>query len=254
MAEQMSLEEVLSGEAVVEPEETEETPTEEKPEEAEAPEEEVPETTDEPVEPTGVEETEPPSVETTDKVPLAAMLDERDKRKQLQAELEKLKAAQEEAQKEKVDFWENPEAAVDAKVNEKVTKLEQQFTNGYIALSMQYSKAFHEDFDEAKDAFAKAAKENTALADMALQSEMPGEYIYNTGKQFLELDAVGGDVNALRESIRAEERAKIMAELKEKESKLAEIPTPLTDETSASAPREKVQSGPTPLENIIRSN
>ena len=245
-----SLEEVLE-EVVVEPE----TPTEEtetpQPEEVEAVEDETEEVTEEPAEPEGVEQVEPPSA--TKEVPLAAMLDERDKRKALQAELEALKAAQAE-KSEKPDFWENPEAAIDAKVNVKVSELQQQFTNGYLSLSMAMSSKFHDDFDVAKEAFARAAEENPTLAQMAVQSEMPGEYIYNTGKQFMELDAVGGDVNSLREKIRAEERAKLMEELKSKESKLSAVPTPITDETSAMAPREKVEGGPESLESILPNN
>jgi len=242
-----SLEEVLEE---VEPETTEEETEIQEPEEAEAVEvetEEVAETPD----PEGVEEVEPPS--TTKEVPLAAMLDERDKRKALQAELERLKAEQAE-KAEKPDFWENPEAAIDAKVNVKVNELQQQFTNGYLSLSMAMSSKFHDDFDTAKEAFARAAEENPTLAQMAVQSEMPGEYIYNTGKQFMELDAVGGDVNSLREKIRLEERAKIMEELKSKESKLAEVPTAITDETSAMAPKEKVEGGIEPLENFLPNN
>ena len=228
MAEQMSLDDVLSGEEpkevpVVESEAPEEETEETQPEAVEVDEEETEEVTEEP---TGVEETTTPVVEDVKQVPLAAMLDERDKRQELQKRLEALEAERESQQKEKVDFWENPEAAVDAKVSEKVSALEQQFTNGYLSLSMQYSRSFHDDFDTAKDAFAEAATQNPALADMALKSEMPGEYIYNTGKQFMELDSVGGDVNALRERIRNEERAKLMAEYEVKRQSTQRHPCP----------------------------
>lgn len=260
-----SLESILDGEEVVEQETKEETPETPEPEATEVADEE---STDPEVETAEIEETPEPKGDTESKdeeatppvaedvktVPLAAVLDERDKRKELQRQIDELKSQQDKEKAEKVDFWENPEAAVQVKVDEVKSELNQKFTSNYLALSMQYSKSFHEDFDSAKDAFAKAAEENPALADMALQSEMPGEYIYSTGKQFMELDAVGGDVNALRDQIRNEERAKLLEELKSKEDKLKDVPVPLTDETSATAPREKVQGGATPLDSILTTN
>lgn len=255
-----SLESILDGEEVVEQETKEETPETPEPEATEVADEEStdPEVEtaeiEETPEPKGEEEATPPVAEDVKTVPLAAVLDERDKRKELQRQIDELRSQQDKEKAEKVDFWENPEAAVQVKVDEVKSELNQKFTSNYIALSMQYSKSFHEDFDSAKDAFAKAAEENPALADMALQSEMPGEYIYSTGKQFMELDSVGGDVNALREQIRNEERAKLLEELKSKEGKLKDVPTPLTDETSAAAPREKVEGGPTPLTSILTTN
>lgn len=255
-----SLESIIDGkEEVIEQETTEKVEETQEPEKVEPVEETTEEVTEEPAveetpEPTGEEETTPPVVDDVKTVPLAAVLDERDKRKELQKKVELLEAEKVEAEKEKVDFWENPEAAVDAKVEERVSKLEQQRQNDRIADSMQLSKHFHEDFDIAKDAFIKAAEDNPALAEMAIQSEIIGEYIYTTGKQFMELDAAGGDVNALRDKIRLEERAKIMEELKSKEDKLKDVPTPLTDEASATAPREKVEGGSTPLDNIFTTN
>jgi hypothetical protein len=255
----MSLEDVLDGK---EPEVVEQEAEKVEEEEAQSQEDEpvaetepAPEveTTDEP-EPTGVKETEPPSVETTKEVPLAAMLDERDKRKALQAELEALKAEKEKDQKEKVDFWENPEAAIQEAVSKVEQDFQQKLVAGRLELSMQIAKTYHDDYDAGLEAFKAAAEENPALVDQALQSEHPGEYIYTTGKQFADLDAMGGDLNAMREQIRNEERAKLMAEMKGKEQKLASVPTPLTDESSAMAPREKVEGGPTPLESIIRSD
>lgn len=238
-----TLEDVLNEEVV--------EPVEEVTEEVETPDETVSE--EETTEPEGVEEGEPPAPETSKEVPLAAMLDERDKRKALQAEVESLKAQQNKAEEEKVDFWENPEGAVQKMINTTRDELNQQYSSGYIALSMQYSKTFHDDFDDAKEAFVKAAEENPLLADQALQSEMPGEYIYKTGREFLELSKYG-DVETMREKIRLEEREKLMTELSKKEDKLKAVPTPLTDETSATAPREKVEGGQTPLGNIFRHN
>lgn len=258
MNEPMALEDVLSGkeEAVVEPEAEEKVEETAEPEKVEAVDETEPEAevaTDEP-EPKGVEEAEPPAAETTKEVPLAALLDERDKRKEIQSELERLKAERESTQQEKVDFWENPEAALTAMEERLTQQWEAKTTNALLSYSMQSASYRHEDYDEQKDAFAEAAKENPALADQALASPDPGEYIYTTGKQFSQLNAVGGDISALEQRIRNEIRAEFDAKAKAKTDKLKAVPTSLTDETSASTPREKVEGGPTPLVSIFKHN
>lgn len=258
MEQSETLEDVLSGKEVVEPQ-TEEVEVEAQEPETDEPVAEpesdtaVEETADEPtgdVEP----ETEPPSVETTKEVPLAAMLDERDKRKALQAELDRMKAEQEKATEDKVDFWENPEAAINSVKEGLRGEFQQQLVAGRLELSMQIAKTYHDDYDTQLESFKTAAQENPALVDQALQSDHPGEYIYSVGKQFADLDSMGGDLNAMRETIRNEERAKLMAEMKGKEDKLSSVPQPITDEPSAAPPRQKAESGMEPLENILQHN
>ncbi len=196
------------------------------------------------------EEAEPPSAKD---VPLAALLDERDKRKNLQAELDAARRQIEES-KDNPDFWENPQATVESMISSKVDELQNQYTSGYLNLSMQYSKAFHDDFDDAKDAFIKAAEENPALADAAVQSDMPGEYIYKTGKEFLALQTYG-DVESAIEAERRKAVEEYIAQQAEKDKgkaeKVAAVPTPLTEESSAGSPRQKVEGGPTPLGSIL---
>ena len=252
MSEPMSLEDVLSGEPVVEEEATETVEAVE--EHLESSIEEAVEEPEATEEPTGVEETEPPSVEATKEVPLAAMLDERDKRKALQAELDAIRAEQSKNSEQKVDFWENPEAAIDSVREGLRNEFQQQRVTDRLEFSMQLAKNSHDDYDSGLEAFKVAAEQNPALVDQAIQSEHPGEYIYKVGKQFAELDSMGGDLDAMRTQIRNEERSRLMEEMKGKENKLASVPTPLTDETSAMAPRETVQGGATPLSNIFKHN
>lgn len=247
------LEEIL-GEAT-------EEPVEEKVEETveESTEEPTEESTEEPEEPEGVKEepekepAEPPSAK---EVPLTALLDERDKRKQFQAELEQLRKQMAE-KTEAPDFWADPQNTVQSMIAEQVGSLKNEFTTGYLNLSMQYSKAFHDDFDSAKEAFIKAAEENPALADAAVQSEMPGEYIYKTGKEFMALSQYGDVETALEAAKRQaveEYIAKQAAEKEGKAKKIAAVPTPLTEESSAASPKDKVEGGATPLENIFQYN
>lgn len=184
----------------------------------------------------------------TKEVPLAALLDERDKRK---AADEKVREYEERLKQEKPDFWENPEQAVSEIETRLRSEFDEKFTRGLLSYSMQSASYRHDDYDEALESFKAAAEQNPALADQAVTQPDPGEWIYRTGKQFSQLDAAGGDIDSLREQIRNEERAKLMKELKDKADNAPQVPEAITDETNAAAPREKVEGGPTPLENIF---
>jgi len=245
-----TLEEVLSGDEPQEEvvDESEKEPVEEAVEDESTEDEEIVEEKDE--EPKGVT-AEPPSAK---EVPLTALLDERDKRKQLQTELEDLKTEK----SEQKDVWADPEGYIDEKLNTRVGALEQQYQSGYLSLSMNMSKMYHEDFDAAKEAFIKAAEENPALAEMAVQSELPGEYIYKAGKEYLLLEQSGGNIETAIERAKREAVEEYVAKQSEKDDSkkqnLAAVPKPLTDETSASAPRETVEGGSTSLDNILKHN
>ena len=210
-------------------------------------------------EPEGVTETEeveeaaPPAAK---EVPLTALLDERDKRKQAQSELEGLKRQLEET-REKPDFWEDPQSTVETLVNEKVGELETKFNQGYLNLSMHHSRLAHDDFDDAKEAFIKAAEENPALANAAVQAELPGEYIYKTGKEFMALSTYG-DVDSAIEAAKREAVEEYIARQAEKDKgnaeKIAAVPTPITEESSVGDPSKPAEGGPEPLENIFVHN
>jgi len=247
-----TLDEVLSGaEEVVEPETTEVEAETAQPEEVEAVEEEVEEVTEEPAKPTGVNDAVTPPA-TKEDIPLTVYLDEREKRKKLQDEIEAMRKANEE-KKESPDFWENPQEAVKTMLDSEVKALREEYVQTRLKDSMNTSRYFHADFDAAKEAFVKAAEQNPALVDAAYRNEMPGEFIYKAGKEYLMLDQAGGDLESAIERAKREAVEEYIAKNKPK-SKVAAIPKALTEETSASAPREKVEGGETPLENIFVHN
>lgn len=234
------------------------------PEEAEAVQEEpTPEGEPEEVqaqEPEPEEKAETPPAKHGKEVPLAALQDVRGKLKEerrraeeLEERLKRLEAAKPE--EPAPDFWDDPRKAVRSEVEvveRRMAEMEKQMSSAYLRLSMNQSKMIHkEDFDSTLEAFSQAAQDNPALVDQALASEHPGEYIYNTGKQFALLDTYGGDIMSMRAEIEREVRAQVMKELAGKGNKRQNIPQAITDEPSASAPRSKAESGPTPLENIF---
>lgn len=227
-------EEIKAEEPVEEPEE---------PKGEEKPESEEPEKVEEP-------EAEPPAAKVTKEVPLPALLDERDKRKAAEARAKDLEKRLEE-KKESPNFWDDPEKAV-ADVRESLeAEFDKKLTEKMFRFSIKTASHRHNDYQEAFDAFKQAAEDNPALANMAADSDDPGDEIYRIGKNFLQLEQSGGDIEAMREKIRAEERDKILAELKAKEDKLSSVPQAITDTQSAAAPRDKVEGGATPLGNIL---
>jgi hypothetical protein len=74
------------------------------------------------------------------------------------------------------------------------------------------AKDRHPDFDEFEAEFIKAVEKNPTLGDNADNSPDPAEYAYKMGKQLREMQGINS-IDDLREKIRAEERAKIQAEL-----------------------------------------
>lgn len=243
MSEQMSIESILEGETPVET--TAETPAE-TPVETEV-ETEVVEVEVE--EPTG-ETATPPVAEETPAVPIAALHDERDKRKAAQRERDEL---QKQLEENKPDFWEDPQKAIDSVTESLRAEFNQELRVTRLNMSVAGAQSRHEDYDVMEKAFADAAKDNPALIDQMWADPDPAEYAYKTGKQFTQLNQFGGDLDSMRAQMRAEVRKELEAELKGKSDTLASVPESLTSETSASAPREKVSEGPTPLENILPS-
>ena len=239
-----SLEDALKGQLAPKGEDPVQEPKEEPPVE-ESQEESQEELKEEPQ-----EEAAPPAAQESKQVPLAAVLDERGKR---QAAEDKAKALEERLKELETtpttDFWEAPEERLKEIETTLRQEFDQKFQSGLLAYSMQSASYRHDDYEDALAAFKKAAGDNPALADQVFSTGDPGEYIYSTGKQFLQLEEVGGDINSLREKIRNEERAKLLKELKA--NPLQDVPSAITDETNASAPSEKPEAGPTPLSKIF---
>lgn len=219
------------------------------------------------VEPEVVEEPEkvveePKAKAPTDdgKVPIQALLEEREKRQQYERELKEFREQQDKAKKEAPklpDYFENPDAynaAIERMVQERVTGLEQkvnqQMSQAWLSMSERAAKARYQDFDVMLEAFSKEAQTNPVLAAQMMQSPDPGDYVYQTGKKLMALSSTP-DLDTLREQIRNE----LLAEMKQgedaKKAKLAAVPKSLSREQSASGPRES-EWQPTSLEDAIR--
>lgn len=262
-----SMEDILTGSAD-KPVEPKEEPKEEKQEQeaaVETPEakpEEKPQEGDsvstEEIAPKGKEETAPPAVEKHN-IPIAALLDEREKRQTLQRELEELKKTQA-PKEEATDFFEDPEGALKARDQ----AFEEKILQNKLEMSQAMAKESHPDFDELLGKFNKAMEADETLKGRAkviwndaLSQPHPALSVYNAVKHELTVQELS-DPDEYRKKIEAEIRAEIAKEEKapgDKTEKAAtpDIPESLADERSVGSRKGPEWTGPTPLGEIIKS-
>ena len=185
-------------------------------------------------------------------VPLEALLAEREKRQEAER-----KAAE---SKPKVDFWENPEAAVQATLDAEREKFREEArqlaTSEARSLFLQFTEADargrYADYDQMREVFAETAAKNPMLAEQLRQAPNPAEFIYSQGKVQTELKAVGGNLADYRKRLEAELRQKLEAEYAAKATRTAAVPQSLNSEPSKGAGiTGSVWNGPTPLDDIL---
>lgn len=192
----LNVAEEAATDAPIEPAAAEVTPTES---EAEAKQEQEAGSTSEPV------KTEKESGH----VPLAALMDEREKRQKLQAENEQLRAQikpQEAAQPP--DLFDDP-AAYAAHVEQLISN--KGFENA-VVVSQAMMRMQHEDYDAMEAKFADMVKENPSLAVQLRNAELPAVFAYETAKKAEKLAAME-NIEEWEAKKTAELEAKIRAEL-----------------------------------------
>lgn len=213
-------------------------------------------------EPEGVTEPETPATTaetpaaTPDKethVPLAALMAERDKRKEaarkaedLEKRIKELEQATKAEPAPMPDFYQNPERYV----QEIVGTVEARASDRLYAALEEAERERHEDFDDVMQAVMDRAKENPALAQQIMSAKNPAAAAYKLGKKALEFDQLQADPDSYRAKVEAEVRAKIakeqeLAGLKQQQADAlaASIPPDLSSERSAvSSPRPRTQS------------
>lgn len=169
-----------------EPVETPETPPEPIAEEtppAEPPTDETPAET--PPEP---EEGSPAEPKEEGKIPIAALLDEREKRQERDRRIAELEAKLSEANKTPP-----PKAPDVLEDQEGFTKhfedrLAQARREDRIEISQDLMRTMHEDYDEMEIKFAELAQKNPALVTQLNQSQLPAKFAYDTAKAAIEAE------------------------------------------------------------------
>lgn len=175
-------------------------------------------------------------------VPLAGLMDEREKRQRLERELEQMRRQQgEREQQPATSFYVDPERHV----QELVGQVEQRTTQRmYSALEAEARIAFP-DYDEVFSEVEEYAKTNPAVAQQVLQAANPARAAYELGKRIREHREMQNP-DEYRQKIERELRAKWDAEQAEaaklaeqgaavRAEKIAAIPPDLSKTASATA-------------------
>ncbi len=186
----------------------------------------------------------------------AALKDERRKRQEAEAriaalerEFEAAKQKQPVQEQQVPEFWDNPDANINVRLEQFGDKLIQRFQQQQLTERVDASelvaRSKYTDFDEKLAAFQQAVQFNPVLAKQMAHAPDPAEFAYNRGKTVLDVERVG----SVDELLKAE-RAKWEAEAR------AAIPAPSLPNSTASERSVGARSGPawagaTPIDSIL---
>ncbi len=207
--------------------------------------------------------------EPQDHIPVAALKDERQKRQQLEAQLQEYQnyfqalqqqqnQPQVQAPDPNVDFngwlnWRDQQIA--AQIRESVMGEVQNYGNQVTVMNRaQVSEALarqrHEDYDKVIDgSFSEAVQANPNIVTLLARDPDPASFAYRTAKQWEQAKSLGNSEPVDRAQIEAQVRAQIMSELGLSNK---QAPSSLASERSVSVPRSGVAwGGPTDLGDIL---
>ena len=214
-----------------------------------------------------VEPTEPESVTPTqqeERIPIAALKDERSKRQQLEQRLQEYEqyfaqlqqAPQQQQPQEEPDMFADPDgfkahlaAQIRAELLKEVQPTIQQsqiMTRAEVSEIMARQK--YEDYDATVEHFKEALASNPFLLSQLQQAPDPATFAYNAGKQWQAAKNFGSEAPPTREQIEAELREKIMNEIG---LNRPQVPTTLAAERSVGARSGPAWSGPKPLSDLL---
>jgi hypothetical protein len=182
-----------------------------------------------------------------EKIPLAALLDERDKRQKAEAsaaDLEKqLKELTKEPETERPSVFDDEEGAF-ASID---GSFDQKLLNERFNMSREFMGLLKDDYAERENVFMELAKDNPVLQKQLRESLNPAKFAYDTAvehEQKQKLDEIG-DPEEFREKLREEIRAELEAEMKgdeEKSPKREPITPSLASETSVGVSDTEVKA------------
>lgn len=150
-----------------------------------------------------------------DRVPLAALMAERDKRQEEARQRQELEARlrQFEQQQPQPSFFEAPEEYLGTVLQQHEERSQQRM---WLALEEQ-AREVYPDYEEVFQSVMEAAQSNPLIAQQLRQTPNPAIAAYKLGKQLREMKAMQ-DPATYRAQIEAEVRAKVTAEMEAKEA------------------------------------
>lgn len=185
-------------------------------------------------------------------VPVSAMLEERRKRQELEARLQAAQPPPVEIKDE--DYWTQPLDATRKVVQSETAGLQFQIREMKYNMAEDFTRQMHQDFDDVKQVFVEKIVANDpwalAVAQQLEGQRNPAKFMYDAVKKLTVIDQVG-DLSSFESRIRAEERAKVLAEISTQRKPPPEVPRSLNAEPSAPSPSTPSAFEPTPLGNLI---
>lgn len=187
-------------------------------------------------------------------VPVAALLEERRKRQELEARLQTLQQQQPPLKDD--DFWQSPVNATQQMLQAQTQGIQQEIVNLKYQLAEDLTRSLHQDYDNVRDGFIAQVTAGdpwaVAIAQQMGTQPNPAKFVYDQAKKLSAL-AIVGDPQAYEARIRAEERSKVMLEMQQSQARPAAPPVPrsLNSEPSAAVPTSLDPFEPTPLSNLI---
>ena len=192
--------------------------------------------------------------ETPTRADIAAIIDERRKRQELERKVQELTSGQ-----PKADFWADPEKALEERVSAFVTPLQSQ----NLQLQVEIARIKNPDFDAAMMAYLEAAQKDEVLKYQADNSPNPLEFIYREGKRIKELAPYGGDLSKRDEARFSELKAEVTKKdealkamqaqldaVTKAQAELAAVPRSLNAEQSGTP--KAADADPDDLRKIVR--
>lgn len=203
------------------------------------------------------EETAPeasPAPEPQSTIPETALLGERRRRQEAERERDELRAQfaqfqrQPQQPQEMPDFWENPNAVISNQVDQAVSQALQRWQVQQLQekadMAEAAARAKYQDYDDAFAKFREQIEVNPSLIQQMRQASDPAEFVYQRGKQAIDM----ADPDTYRAKIEAEVRAKLEAEMLARPQSLPQTTAGLRSVAGRGGPE---WTGPTDLKSIL---
>ena len=152
-------------------------------------------------------------------------------------------------------FWDDPEGKLTAMER----SIEQRFVRSRLETSEFLARSKYPDYQEKLNAFIEMSRGNQPLYHQMLQASDPAEFVYRMAKNQKELSEVGS-LDALKERIEKETRAKVETEVREKikkeqdeaKAKADALPGSLSNVTGTGASTRVAWAGPKSFDDILK--
>lgn len=196
--------------------------------------------------------TEEPSVDESPTVPVAALKDERNKRQELERQLEELKARSSVPQPTQPPVESQPQPTQPAVMpdpledpeafNKWYTETQEQaqlaqeqaMYNNRVATSKMIVSQQYEDYGEAEKVFAEALAMSPDLQRQVVASDNPALFAYQVGKKLMTFNAMGDDPEAYINQ-QVEARLAQQGQQVPQQSPVSDAPVPQSLASTASA-------------------